>query len=105
MIAKVFSHEGSVQLIVFFAAIRETLKKEIYGCHKRCFCAMKTKRQFDRVRLRLRPITNLTNSVCEWSLLRRLQLFYVYVELDHEYPGNYFTVRIACGGRQAKTLS
>jgi hypothetical protein len=42
--------EGAVQLIVFVAAIREILKKEIYGQDKQCFCSVKTKGQFGRVR-------------------------------------------------------
>jgi len=41
--AKLFRSGRSVQLIVFFAAIREILKKEIYGRDKRDFFLMKTK--------------------------------------------------------------
>jgi hypothetical protein len=44
---KVSRSEGSVQLIVFLAAISKTLKKEIYGLDKECFCSMKTKAQFE----------------------------------------------------------
>jgi hypothetical protein len=35
---KVLRAEGCVQLIVFVAAIREILKKEIYGRDKQSFC-------------------------------------------------------------------
>jgi len=61
VIAKLLRLEGSVQLIVFFAVIREILKREIYGGDKKRFCAMKTKGQFgtrDGVRResRIRPI-------------------------------------------------
>jgi hypothetical protein len=40
---KILRSEGGVQLIVFFAAIRETLKREIYEGDKRHFCLVKTK--------------------------------------------------------------
>jgi hypothetical protein len=39
--------EECVQLIVFFAAIREILKREIYGGDKQHFCLVKTKGQFE----------------------------------------------------------
>src|SRR5258708_3299539 len=42
---KLLRSQGGVQLIVFFSAISETLKKEIYGSDKQCFCPMKTKGQ------------------------------------------------------------
>jgi len=45
VIAKLFGSLGHVQLIVFFAAIREILKREIYGGDKRSFCLVKTKGQ------------------------------------------------------------
>jgi hypothetical protein len=53
--------DEGVQLIVFFAVIREILKREIYRGDKKRFCAMKTKGQFgtsDGVRResRIRPI-------------------------------------------------
>jgi len=41
--AKLFRSGRSVQLIVFFAAIREILKKEIYGGDKPDFSLLKTK--------------------------------------------------------------
>lgn len=40
---KIWARRRGVQLIVFFAAIREILKKEIYGEDKQRFSAMKTK--------------------------------------------------------------
>jgi len=40
---KVLRSGQGVQLIVFFAAIREILKKEIYRGDKHCFCSLKTK--------------------------------------------------------------
>lgn len=40
---KLLRSRRGVQLIVFFRAISETLKKEIYGADKQRFCAMKTK--------------------------------------------------------------
>jgi hypothetical protein len=43
---KVFGLTRGVQLIIWFAVIRKSLKKEIYGCDKRYFCLMKTKNQF-----------------------------------------------------------
>jgi hypothetical protein len=44
---KVLRVEECVQLIVFFAAIREILKREIYGGDKQHFCLVKTKGQFE----------------------------------------------------------
>jgi hypothetical protein len=44
--AKVFGLTRGVQLIIWFAVIRKSLKKEIYGCDKGYFCLMKTKNQF-----------------------------------------------------------
>jgi len=41
--AKVLRTESHVQLIVFFAAIREILKREIYGRDKGNFWLVKTK--------------------------------------------------------------
>jgi hypothetical protein len=43
VVEKVLRSEQGVQLIVFFAAIRETLKKEIYRGDKQRFCSKKTK--------------------------------------------------------------
>jgi hypothetical protein len=43
---KVFGLTRGVQLIIWFAVIRKSLKKEIYGCDKGYFCLMKTKNQF-----------------------------------------------------------
>jgi hypothetical protein len=43
---KLLPADASVQLIVFFVAIRETLKREIYGGDKERFCPMKTKAWF-----------------------------------------------------------
>jgi hypothetical protein len=43
VIAKLFGSLGHVQLIVFVAAIREILKREIYSGDKRSFCLVKTK--------------------------------------------------------------
>jgi len=38
VVAKVLGTESAVQLIVFFAVIREILKRKIYGGDKREFC-------------------------------------------------------------------
>jgi hypothetical protein len=43
MHGKIWAARRGVQLIVFFAAIREILKKEIYARDKQRFCAMKIK--------------------------------------------------------------
>ena len=40
---KLLRSQGGVQLIVFFAVIREILKREIYRGDKKRFCAKKTK--------------------------------------------------------------
>jgi len=45
VIAKLFRQPGHVQLIVFVAAIREILKREIYSGDKRSFWLVKTKAQ------------------------------------------------------------
>jgi hypothetical protein len=63
--AKVLRTEEGVQLIVFFAAIREILKREIYGGDKRHFCLVKTKGQFDGRAEPWPRITNPENSLCE----------------------------------------
>jgi hypothetical protein len=57
--------EDAVQLIVFLAAIREILKKEIYGRDKQRFCWMKTKGKFTGSRKEIRQITNERHSICE----------------------------------------
>jgi len=44
---KVSRSAGSVQLIVFLAAISKTLKKEIYRLDKGWFCLVKTKGEFE----------------------------------------------------------
>ena len=62
---KLLRSQGGVQLIVFFSAISETLKKEIYGDDKQCFCAVKTKGQLLSGCKRRRGNTNLMDSVCE----------------------------------------
>jgi hypothetical protein len=46
MKCKILAASQGVQLIVFFAAIREILKKEIYAADKERFCLMKTKGEF-----------------------------------------------------------
>ena len=51
----------AVQLIVFFAAIREILKKEIYAADKQCFSAVKTKAQFLAIEIRMVRIADLTD--------------------------------------------
>ena len=43
MVAKVLRADEGVQLIVFFAPIREILRKGIYGINNESFCTMKTK--------------------------------------------------------------
>jgi len=43
VIAKLFRSRRGVQLIVFFAVIREILKRKIYRADKGFFCPMKTK--------------------------------------------------------------
>src|SRR5215469_1207070 len=43
MHGKIWASRRGVQLIVFFAAIREILKKEIYARDKQRFCLMKIK--------------------------------------------------------------
>ena len=43
MHGKIWAARRGVQLIVFFAAIREILKKEIYARDKQRFCVMKIK--------------------------------------------------------------
>jgi hypothetical protein len=62
---KLLRSQGGVQLIVSFSAISETLKKEIYGDDKQCFCAVKTKGQLLSGCKRRRGNTNLMDSVCE----------------------------------------
>jgi len=51
-------------LIVFFAAIREILKKEIYVADKQCFSTVKTKAQFTSVEIPTVRIADLTDSLC-----------------------------------------
>jgi len=48
--AKLFRSGRGVQLIVFFAVIREILKKKIYGADKGFFCPMKTKGRLGNAR-------------------------------------------------------
>jgi hypothetical protein len=48
MHGKIGARRRGVQLIVFFAAIREILKKEIYAADKQLFCVMKTKGELVR---------------------------------------------------------
>jgi hypothetical protein len=43
VVAKVLRAGEGVQLIVFFAPIREILRKGIYGMNNQSFCAVKTK--------------------------------------------------------------
>jgi hypothetical protein len=62
---KVCSSARRVQLIVFVAAIREILKKEIYGWDKRCFWLVKTKDESGGLRLGVQRITNESHSICE----------------------------------------
>jgi len=69
---KLLRSQGGVQLIVFFSAISETLKKEIYGSDKQCFCPMKTKGQSVSGCKGRRGNTNLMDSVCEWQVTTRL---------------------------------
>jgi len=45
-VCKILRGQVSVQLIVFFAAIRDFLKKEIYRADKPLFYALKTKGEF-----------------------------------------------------------
>jgi hypothetical protein len=49
---KVLGTGGRVQLIVFFGAIREILKKEIYGADKQNFGRDENKRRVSGVRRR-----------------------------------------------------
>jgi hypothetical protein len=42
-VCKILRSNQCVQLIVFFAAIREILKREIYRRDKQSFCSLKTK--------------------------------------------------------------
>jgi hypothetical protein len=58
---KLLAADEGVQLIVFFAVIREILKREIYRGDKKRFCAKKTKGQFGtndgvRSKSQIRPI-------------------------------------------------
>src|SRR6266481_9678809 len=69
---KLLRSPGGVQLIVFFSAISETLKKEIYGGDKQCFCPMKTKGQSVSGCKSRRGNTNRMDSVCEWQATTRL---------------------------------
>jgi hypothetical protein len=50
MVAKVVRRDRSVQLIVFFAVIREILRREIYAMYKQIFCSLKTMDKFDQLR-------------------------------------------------------
>jgi len=52
-------------LIVFFAAIREIFKKEIYRADKQRFYAMKIKAKLVGWGKPARRITNRADSVCE----------------------------------------
>jgi hypothetical protein len=49
-VRKVLRAGVAVQLIVFFARIREILKKEIYGFDKECFAPNENKRQVEASR-------------------------------------------------------
>ena len=68
--AKLLRLEGCVQLIVFFAAIREILKREIYGADKQWSCFNENKGPISRIGMRLRRILNPSNSVCEYRFMR-----------------------------------
>jgi len=50
MVAKVLRSDWSVQLIVFFAVIREILRKEIYKMYKQIFYSLKTMDKFHQIR-------------------------------------------------------
>jgi len=63
--AKVLRTEESVQLIVFLAAIREILKREIYEGNKQNFCAVKTKGQSSSFHHPSQPNANRADSLCE----------------------------------------
>jgi len=52
-------------LIVFLAAIREILKREIYEGNKQNFCAMKTKDQSSSFHHPGPPNANRVDSLCE----------------------------------------
>lgn len=62
---KIWAARRGVQLIVFFAAIREILKKEIYRTDKQGFCVMKTKGELVGSGKPARGITNRADLVCE----------------------------------------
>jgi len=51
-------------LIVFFAAIREIFKKEIYAGDKQCFSAVKTKAQFRAREISYIRMADLTDLLC-----------------------------------------
>ncbi|HEX6805089.1 MAG TPA: hypothetical protein VF133_15525 [Terriglobales bacterium] len=64
-------------MIVFFAAIREILKKEIYAADKAGFCAMKTKAELAAcgifsARLQIRRICFVNRSEMENEPISRL---------------------------------
>ncbi|HJT69503.1 MAG TPA: hypothetical protein VJ731_04850 [Terriglobales bacterium] len=65
---KLLPNAASVQLIVFVAAIREILKREIYGWDKKKVKssqnAMKRKGEAKRQTHKSRGAMNLRNSVC-----------------------------------------
>jgi hypothetical protein len=57
---KVLRSEGAVQLIVFFAAIREILKREIYRGDKQSFARYENKR-------RVSAVSGLRMESCEFG--------------------------------------
>jgi len=59
---KVLGSISGVQLIVFFAPIREILKRKIYGGHKQRFFALKVKVSLAAAQVTKCGSTNLTNS-------------------------------------------
>jgi hypothetical protein len=62
---KVLGTGGRVQLIVFFGAIREILKREIYRGENKALLAMKTKGEFLLCDGHQWRVANLEDSVCE----------------------------------------
>jgi hypothetical protein len=57
--------DEGVQLIVFFAPIREILRKGIYGSDKECFWTMKTKGIFSALKGVAQAKANALDSVYE----------------------------------------
>jgi hypothetical protein len=66
--ANVLRSSGGVQLIVFFAAIREILKREIYRADKQSFRCNENKEQMG-IRVERRPANHEFGSFGLWMLV------------------------------------